>query len=313
MPMTRRDLVFQGALATGAVLTARSLFAQAPAAASTPAPAPPALMPVWKELRGGVGTFSASGGTIGWLVTPDAAVVVDTQMPDPARLFLDGFRGRTARTIDLVINTHHHWDHTGGNGVLRPAAATIVAHANVPALQRRAAEERNLGEQTYADTTFTDAWRRDLGSEVVSARHFGPAHTGGDIVVHFEKADVVHMGDLVFNRLYPRIDRAGGASIRGWIEVMEKTAALYGDSPVYVFGHVKPELPATGTKADLLYHRDYLSALLDYAGKGLAAVRSVEEIAAAEALPGFPDHVGRGTMLSLATNLRIACEELKGS
>ena len=313
MPLTRRDLVFQGALATGAVLTARGLFAQAPAATPVPAPAAPALVPVWNELRGGVGTFNASGGTIGWLVTPDAAVVVDTQMPDPARLFLDGFRGRTARKIDMVINTHHHWDHTGGNGLLRPATTTIIAHANVPALQRAAAEERNLPQQTYADTTFTDAWRRDLGSEAVSARHFGPAHTGGDIVVHFEKADVVHMGDLVFNRLYAVIDRKGGARIRGWIELLEKAAALYGDSPVYIFGHVKPELPVTGTKADLLYQRDYFSALLDYAGKGLAAGRSVEEIAAAEALPGFPDHVGRGTMLSLATNLRIACEELKGS
>ncbi|HRR12987.1 MAG TPA: MBL fold metallo-hydrolase [Thermoanaerobaculia bacterium] len=310
MSLTRRDLVVQGALATGALLTASRLFAQPPAPA--PAATPPELVPVWEELRGGVGTFTASGGTIGWLVTPDATVVVDTQMPDPARLFLAGLRERTARKIDLVVNTHHHWDHTGGNGVLRPEAISIVAHANVPALQRRAAEKGDLPPQTYADTTFTDAWRRDLGAEAVSARYFGPAHTGGDIVVHFEKADVVHMGDLVFNRLYPVIDRPAGASIRGWIEVLEKAAAHHGTSPRYLFGHARPGQPVAGTHADLLYQRDYFTALLDYARKGLAAGRSVEEIAAAETLPGFPDHAGRGTMLSLAANLRLACEELAG-
>ena len=301
MTLTRRQL-----LVTGSLAALGSRLAPPPLLAQTPEPP----TGVFTALRGGVGTFSASGGTIGWLVAQDAALVVDSQMADGARLFLEGFRARTARLADALVNTHHHYDHTGGNGVLRPAVRSIVAHANVPALQRRAAEQRQLGEQTVADTTFTEAWRLDLGAEAVAARHYGPAHTGGDIAVHFEKADVVHLGDLVFNRYYPVIDRDGGARIRGWIGVLEKIAAEHGEETLYIFGHGRPENGITGRKADLLLQRDFLAALLEYAQKGLAAGRSAEEIATATALPGFPDHVGRGTMLSLQNNLKVACAEL---
>ena len=83
-----------------------------------PAAAPPELVPLWEELRGGVGTFTASGGTIGWLVTPDATVVVDTQMPDPARLFLAGLRERLEKEPALLRH--------GPMGVLHAIVDTIV-------------------------------------------------------------------------------------------------------------------------------------------------------------------------------------------
>ena len=81
----------------------------------------------------------------------------------------------------MLINTHHHGDHTAGNQTLQPAVETIVAHANVPRLQRRQAAERiTEAAQAYPDTTFEDSWSLDLGSELVSAKHDGPGHTGGD-------------------------------------------------------------------------------------------------------------------------------------
>lgn len=316
MPLSRRQLLIRGSwsgLGALATLAGARLGAQSstPTAAPTPAPAaPPAPEAVFRELRGGVGTFSMSGGTVGWYVGPHAALAVDSQMPDSAPACLAGLEARSARGVDLLINTHHHWDHTGGNAVFRPAVGSIVAHANVPELQRQAAVARDLGEQTVADTTFSESWRRDLGGEAVAARHYGPAHTGGDIVVHFERADVAHMGDLVFNRLFPVIDRPGGARIAHWIPVLERVADEHGADTLYVFGHVKPGLGVTGGRAELLYQRDYLTALLETARRGLAAGRSVDEIAALEAMPGFPDHVSRGTMLSLAANLRAACAEL---
>jgi glyoxylase-like metal-dependent hydrolase (beta-lactamase superfamily II) len=301
MTFTRRQLLVTGSLAAlGARFAPRALTAQTPE--------PP--KGVFTDLRSGVGTFSASGGTIGWLVAADAAVVVDSQMPDTATRFLEGYRGRTARTADALINTHHHYDHTGGNGVLRPAVRSIVAHANVPGLQRRAAEQRKLGPQVVADTTFTEGWRLDLGSEAVAARHYGPAHTGGDIAVHFEKADVVHLGDLVFNRFYPVIDREGGARIRGWIALLEKLVAEYGESTLFICGHGRPEFGVTPRRADLLLQRDFFVALLEHADKGLRAGRSVEEIATATALAGFPDHVSPMPLLSLANCLKVACAEL---
>lgn len=309
---TRREWLEQALLlaASGALLP-RFLSAQPPAGgAPAPTAAPPLPEPLFRELRGNVGAFTQSGGTIGFYLGQSGAAVVDAQMPESARVFLDGFKQRTNRPLDLLVNTHHHFDHTGGNPVLRPVVTSIVAHANVPELQRRAARERNLGDQVLADTTFTDTLRRDLGEEVLELRYWGPAHTGGDLTAQFERASVVHVGDLVFNRLYPVIDRPGGASIANWIVALEKFADYYPSDTLYIFGHARPEFPVTGNRADVLYHRDYLSALLETARKELAQGKRVEEITARESLPGFPDHVGRGARLSLAENLRIACAEL---
>jgi glyoxylase-like metal-dependent hydrolase (beta-lactamase superfamily II) len=275
-----------------------------PVIGQQPPPAP--IVPTFTPLRRNVGTFTARGGTIGWLIAPDGVVVVDSQFPDTAQMFLDGLKPRTARKVDLLINSHHHGDHTGGNQTLRPAVAKIVGHANQPGLQRKqAAAGKTESAQAYADETFTDGWKADLGSEIVSARHYGAGHTGGDITIVFERANVVHMGDLMFNHRHPRVDRPGGASIRNWIVLLEKVTSDHNADTTYIFGHAKVGLPVTGTRADLLGFRDYFSALLAYVQKEIAAGKSVEEISKVAQLPGFPDHEGAPT-----GTLQMAYEEL---
>ncbi len=122
--------------------------------------------------------------------------------------------------------------------VFKAASKALVAQENVPKLQFEAAKRAELlptppdpaalvASQVYADTTFTDVWRRELGKRIVTAEFRGPAHTGGDAVVVFEQANVVHLGDLVFNRMYPFIDRPGGGSIRGWIKALADCAEAY--------------------------------------------------------------------------------------
>ena len=101
-------------------------------------------------LRRGVGLIGGGGGTIGWLATPDALVVVDSQFPDPAREALRNLRGRTERAPGVLINTHHHGDHTAGNPVFAAAGAELVAHRSVPRLQRDAATRR--GNDPDAET-----------------------------------------------------------------------------------------------------------------------------------------------------------------
>jgi len=108
--------------------------------------------------------------------------------------------------------------------------------------------------------------------------HYGPAHTGGDAAVHFEQADVVHMGDLVFNRRHPYIDRPAGASIAGWGRVLEKIAAEYSQETIFIFGHAGPGFEVTGRVSDLLYQRDYFSALLDHVRGEIKAGQSRESI-----------------------------------
>lgn len=260
-------------------------------------------------LRGGVGYATGRGGTLGWLVNAEALVAVDAQFPDTAQLFIDGLPGRGGRLFDHLINTHHHGDHTAGNGAFRPVVRSILAHANVPDLQR--SRSKTPEKEVVADTTFTDLWRRDFGSEIVTARHFGPAHTKGDIAVYFEKANVVHVGDLVFNRLYPVIDRPGGASIAGWIGVLETMVKTYPADAAYVFGHGSAKCGVSGTLADLGTMRDFLTALLEHTAREIKAGRPREEIVKLQVLPGFPDHApAAGASSRLPADLGVAYDEL---
>lgn len=251
-------------------------------------------------LRGDVGIFTGRGGAIGWLASKDALAVVDTQFPDTAALCLKGIPGIGKKTIDATLNTHHHGDHTGGNVVFKPASRVLVAQENVPRLQFEAAKRAEsavrpdpsqlVANQVYADTTFSDVWRRELGTEIVTAEFRGPAHTGGDAVVIFEKANVVHMGDLVFNRLYPYVDRPGGATIKGWIKSLEDCAGAYPADAIYVFGHGNPKFGVTGKRPDLLVMRDFFSAVLERVQGEIAAGHDKPTIVAVENLPGFPDY-----------------------
>src|SRR5688572_14574319 len=301
--MNRRDFLVSSTLIGTAGLLARSTAAEktSPADNKTgkgarPAKSPAAANPELKTLRRDVGYFTARGGTIGWLANKEALAAVDTQFPDTAPLFLQGLPGRGGRKLDELVNSHHHGDHTGGNGVFKPETKMIVAHANVPGLQRaRAERDGSLDRQTYADTTFPATWRRELGTETISAKYHGAAHTSGDIVTHFEKANVIHMGDLMFNRIYPAIDRPAGASIRNWIVVLETVAKSYPSDALYIFGHGSAKFGVTGKSSDLLVFRDYLSGLLEYTQKKITAGEAKEKIVALDNLPGFPDfHVPTG-------------------
>ena len=257
-------------------------------------------------LRGNAGTITGRGGTIGGLINTAGAVAVDSQFPDTAALAVEEFLKRSGKTeIAMLINTHHHGDHTGGNGVFRPKTAKIVAHANVPGymkgayddtMKQRAAQNPPPtspapAEPTVPDTTFKDTWSTAFGDETIRCTHYGPAHTGGDIVVLFEKANVAHMGDLMFNRAHPVIDRPRGASIKNWSAVLRKVAGEYPADTIYIFGHAGTGRDITGPRADLLRHADYLEALLAFAADKIKAGMTREQfLAVREVIPGFDDY-----------------------
>jgi glyoxylase-like metal-dependent hydrolase (beta-lactamase superfamily II) len=294
MDWKRRDFIVASSLGVVSAFGSRSLLAQAPAGQG------PAV-PEFKDVRRNVGTFTARGGTIGYLVTRDAVVVIDSQFPDTAALFLDGLKPKTARKIDLLINSHHHGDHTGGNKVMQPSVAKIVAHANVPGLQRKqAAAQKSEANQAYADTTFEKDWKTSVGKETVSARHYGPAHTGGDIVITFENANVTHMGDLMSYLRNPRADRPAGASVVNWVKVLETTVKERSADTIFIFGHAKAGERVTGTGKDLLGLRDYLTAMLEFTRKAIASGRSMEEVLKTPAVPGFESYEGTPSALQAA-------------
>jgi glyoxylase-like metal-dependent hydrolase (beta-lactamase superfamily II) len=285
------------------------------------------------KLRRNVGFYSNRGGTIGWMVNQHGCAVVDSQYPDTAANCLQGLEqliasetvgtelavGRqpaqsaqiTDIMVDVLFNTHHHGDHTGGNSIFRPQTERIVAHKNVPELQRMQTQMRGGdSDNAYAETTFEDSWSLELGNETISAQHYGPAHTGGDAVIHFEEANIVHMGDLVFNGVYPFIDEGGGANIGNWIILLESVATKHSSDTQYIFGHGNPSKGIIGSKDEVLSMRNYLSALLEHVQRSMQSGFSLEETKSVTMLPGFEDYVSFGPRLSLAANLDVAWNEL---
>ncbi len=267
----------------------------------------------FEDLRRNVGIFNGQGGTIGWLVNDDGILVIDSQNAAAAQACIDGIGERSSRSIDLLVNTHHHGDHTGGNKTFEPVVGSIVAHENSADWQRRAAQEAsNEADQAYPDTTFTDEWRTTVGDETVVARYHGPGHTSGDVVVTFEKANVVHMGDLMFNRLHPFVDRSSGARIESWMVSLGTVAAAHDADTIYIFGHGSPANGVTGTRDDLARLRSYFDAALELTRQQIAAGRSRDEIVATESLAGFDDYISPFPLLSLGGVLGVAYDELNG-
>ena len=296
-------------LATASLVLAGGAFGRVALAARRQAQAPPPA-PAFTDLRGNIGIFTARGGTIGWFVSPDGVVVIDSQYPDTAAACLEGINQRSSkRPVDVLFVTHHHGDHTAGLVTFKPVTKKIVAHVKEVEAQKAATKPGSEATAVYADRTFTETWTEKLGPETIEAVYLGPAHTGGDAIIFFQRANVVHMGDLVFNRLYPYIDRPGGASVRGWVARLEEVHRTFPADAIYIFGHGNPKFGVTGTRDDLLVLRDLFSALLDHVQKGLAAGKSREEITALDNLPGFPDfHAPPPNRL--AGNLGVVYDEL---
>lgn len=267
----------------------------------------------FQTIRRNVGVFTQRGGTIGWLASDDALVVIDTQYPETAQTCWTGLQERSSRAADLVINTHHHGDHTGGNPFFVDHTDRMVAHENVPGLMRQSAQQSDSeSEPVVPNETYTEAWEESVGDETIRLRHYGPAHTGGDSVIHFEQANVVHMGDLIFNRVYPFIDVGGGASTEGWIGTMEQVHADFTDDTRFIFGHGNPEYGIIGGRADLLAMRDFLDGLLTYVQNGIDAGESLDALADQQMLSGFEDHYMEDWPLQLSACIRAVHRDLTG-
>ncbi|MBL8998274.1 MAG: MBL fold metallo-hydrolase [Gemmatimonadales bacterium] len=305
MSPTRRDFVVAGAAAAlGTVALRRLAFA-----GSVPQGQP--AQPVFTPIRRNVGYFTMRGGTIGYLINAGGVAVVDSQFPAEATACLAGLNERSgARGVDLLINTHHHGDHSGGNISFRGVAKKVVAHAKAAEHMRMPPGAQPPADQLFPDTTFTDTWSADVGDERIVARHHGRAHTSGDATITFERANVVHMGDLMFNQRHPVVDRPAGAIMRGWMTVLDRTIAAHANDTIYIFGHANTGLAVTGDHTDLAKFRDYLGAVLAFADAQVKAGRSREEVLAMrDPLKGF-ESFGRFGQPGARDALTVAYEEV---
>jgi cyclase len=282
MTATRRDFLATTAAAALAAGWRRSPARLLPQGAS----------PVFTPIRRNVGYFTMRGGTVGYLVNAGAVAVVDSQFPPEARALIEGLNQRSGnRPVDYLVNSHHHGDHTGGNVAFRGVARAVVAHTMAAEHMRQPPGGQPPADQLFPSVTLTDSWSADLGDERVRARYYGRAHTSGDVVITFERANVAHMGDLIFNQRHPLVDRPAGATIRGWIEVLERTPRDHDRDTVYIFGHAGAGQPVTGPAAELARFRDYFSALLAFVQEQVRSGRSRDEVLAMrQPLAGFEQY-----------------------
>ncbi len=256
---------------------------------------------VMKHLRGRVGYFTEKGGTIAWLIDGKHSALVDSQFPEQMAHLITEAKKITDGNWNVLFNTHHHADHTSGNISLKGKVSAVIAHENSKKNQKKAAEQKNnLDGVLLPDTTFTQNYNVKVGKENISCHYFGAAHTNGDSIVHFEDSDVVHIGDLVFNRRFPYIDKGAGASIQGWISVHDALLRYLDNTTLIICGHAGQGYDVILNKEDIKAFRNYLEQLLQFARKKINEGVPLEELKKTTTfIPGAEQWQGDGISRSL--------------
>ncbi|MDE3252812.1 MAG: MBL fold metallo-hydrolase [Bacteroidota bacterium] len=241
-----------------------------------------------KTLRGDIGIFTERGGTIGYYPSKEGYYVIDSEFPDQAKHLIEALQSQKEMPIRMLINTHHHGDHTGGNIAFKGLAQNVVGHVNCLANYKRVAEQsKTEDKQLFQDMTFGDSWKHKAGKEHIRTYYFGAAHTNGDAIIHFENANVAHMGDLLFNQLAPYIDRSAGANIKSWIQVLEKTQKTFSKDTLFIFGHAGNPDNVTGNLDDIAAFKNYLEKLLAFTAEQIKAGKTKAEIVKIPEIPGI--------------------------
>ncbi|MBI5856653.1 MAG: MBL fold metallo-hydrolase [Sphingobacteriales bacterium] len=243
-----------------------------------------------KMLTDTLGIFMERGGTIAFLLSKKSIVVVDSQFPDQSKHLIDELKKRSENPFKLLINTHHHGDHTAGNISFKGLVEHVLAHENsLKNQQNVAVKNKTEDKQLYPDQTYTSTWCQKFNKENICLYYYGAAHTNGDSFVHFEKANIVHCGDLVFNRRHPFVDRSAGANMKSWMEVLDKGLAKFNNDTQYIFGHAGTGYEVTGKADDLKAFRDYLGNVLKFVEGEIKAGKTKDEILKTRIIPGGED------------------------
>ncbi len=248
------------------------------------------------EVAPGVYMLTGQGGNLGLSVGEDFAFLIDDQFAPLTEKIVAAVAKITDRPLRFVLNTHWHGDHTGGNENLGKAGVLIVAHDNVRERlgteQFMAAFDRTVPPSPPAAlpvVTFTDTVRFHANGDTLHALHVPAAHTDGDSIVHIEAADVIHMGDVFFNGMYPFIDLGSGGSVDGVIAAVERALALAGEGTKIIPGHG----PLTD-RAGLAAYREMLKTVRERVAGLVAQGKSREEAVAAKPTADYDEKLGGG-------------------
>jgi cyclase len=251
-----------------------------------------------EKVADGIFMLTGRGGNLGLSVGEDGAFLIDDQYAPLTTKILAAIGKLTPDPVRFVVNTHWHGDHTGGNENMGEAGALIVAHENV---------RRRMAAGTFMEAvnrrvepappdalpvvTFNDAVTFHWNGDEIRVFFVGPAHTDGDVIIHFVKADVFHLGDTLFNGMYPFIDVSSGGRIDGMIAAADRVLKVAGDGTRLIPGH-----GPLARKADLQASRDMLARVRDRVARLKADGKTKEQVIAAKPTADLDEKWGGGFM-----------------
>lgn len=236
-----------------------------------------------EKIAPGVAVLFGAGGNIGLSYGADGNIIVDDQYAPLSEKILAAIATVDPDPVRFVVNTHWHGDHTGGNEAMGRRGAVIVAHDNV---RRRMSSEQfiaALDSRVPASpaaalpvVTFPEGVTLHLNGDTLHVVHVADAHTDGDSLVHWQKANVLHMGDTFFHKFsLPFIDLSSGGSIDGLIAAADKGLAWSNETTRIIPGH-----GPVASKSDLAAYRAMLVDVRDKVAAGIKAKRTLAQIQA---------------------------------
>lgn len=296
----RRNFLQLGLAAGAATMAPRWMNAQStPAANLAAGPDEAAGTPIkTTRLYDNLYLLQGVGGNMALQTGHEGSILIDASFAPAVPRILEAIAAQSKDAPFLLINTHWHQDHTGGNEGLHAAGFTIAAHQNT---RKRLSQPQTM-KLFHRDVppspagalptiTFDDALKIWRNRDALDLVYFAPAHTDTDIYIHFHKADVLHTGDIWFNGIYPFIDEGTGGSIGGMIRAADKALAVAGGATKIIPGH-----GPLGTKAEFQKYRDMLATVRDKVAALKAAGASEQEAVAKKPTAEFDAAWGKGFM-----------------
>lgn len=240
--------------------------------------------------------LKGSGGNIGVFIGKEGTLMIDDQFAPLSNKINGAIKTLSPNDIRFLINTHLHGDHSGGNENFKRMGVAIVAHDMVR--ERMSKEKVNTtnnevtpprDQDAWPMITFSDKLNFYLNQEDIELLHATPAHTDGDVVVHFKKANVYHMGDMFVTYGYPYIDYTSGGSINGFISSLDKFLAMMDDNSKIIPGHGE-----LCTKTDVKNFRDRLAEIRDEVAAALKKGKKSEDITSLPIANKYDAEWGKG-------------------
>ena len=217
--------------------------------------------------------LSGAGGNMATLLTGDTVLLVDSQYAELAdKIKAKLIQLGAANGVTTLVNTHLHGDHVGGNSALA-ASVDIIAHHNVLS---RLLQDSKFPRNGLPGITFSDQLTLHLNGQAVRLQYMPPSHTDGDIVVWFEHANAVHLGDLLFEGRFPFIDTSNGGSVKGYIENTTSLIGMLNAQTKVIPGHGQLTDKA-GVQRSLDMMQATLAIVQGYKAAGLTEQQAVEK------------------------------------